>query len=124
MTAYNVTTDLLSESKIASIGDINKFSLIVDDPSSICGAAMATGSDRHIIGVSKCNVSKGLTFGVQTFGIHAVLTMTGLNAGDPVTSDINGYAVLANAGDNIVGYAVDSKPAGDHVSVRINPCRY
>lgn len=58
---------------------------------------------------------------VQESGIAQVTLGGTVAAGDPLTSDANGHAVVAAAGDHIVGYAEEAGVITQRIPARIIP---
>ena len=115
---------ILVECKKASGGDMYAYTIVKDVPSSEDGVITATDGSAYMPGVAMCTVSDGNRLDVLTMGVHRVIAGEQILAGDPIKADANGHAVKASIGDLIVGFAVDTKPQGDLVSVRINQGRF
>ncbi|MCA1799982.1 MAG: DUF2190 family protein [Actinobacteria bacterium] len=68
------------------------------------------------------DVAVGRVFRVRLLGISRVVAAGAITARDKVTSDVNGEAVAATAGDHVVGIALtESTAAGDWINVLLTP---
>lgn len=115
---------ILVECKRASVGDVYAFTIVRDELTLTDGVETATDGTSYMLGVAMCTVSQGNMVDVLTMGVHRVIAGESIAAGSPIKADSNGHAVVASPGDIIVGFAVDSKPLGDLVSVRMSQGRY
>lgn len=96
---------------------------LIVKPGSADGAVLqAAGATDALVGVSgNIAAAIGERLDVIKSGIADVVYGGTITRGDPVTSDANGKAVKAVAGQNSIGNAEVSGVSGDIGSVQVNP---
>jgi len=83
----------------------------------------ATAGTDLLIGIAESDASIGERVGVQFSGIADVKAGGTITRGAFVSSDANGKAVAAVAGDRVIGFATASAVLDDLVPVLVNVSR-
>jgi len=83
---------------------------------------LATGATDNLVAIFQHTVTaSGLTVRLMTHGISSIVYGGTVTRGAPLTSDANGRAVVAVAGQSIIGFATVAGVSGDIGYCRISP---
>lgn len=105
--------------------DIQGQCIVAIDPTANFQVKVSTGGADANIGLSyhgyEHYIEEGCIVDVQYHGIGSVKLSGTVAPGDKITSDGSGAGVLAVAGDNYVGCAIEGGVAGQIISIIIKP---